>query len=359
MKRVTVDIRMASYSGIGTYIRSILPLIIPSMPDTKFYLYGYEKDVLNLGNLPNVELIHANTSIYSLKEQAEFNLKIPRDTDLFWSPHYNIPLTFRGKLLVTIHDLFHLAMPQYVKGMHKQMYAKFMFWSIKKKARHIIFISNFTKKEFNRFVSFEESKTSVIYDGVDESWFKSERIQKFFSFPYIIYVGNVKPHKNLVSLVRAFENIKGEIPHNLVIVGKKSGFITGDREVINIANSMEDRIVFTDFVEDHLLKQLVSEADLLVFPSFYEGFGLPPLEGMASGCPVLVSNAASLPEVCQEAAEYFDPYNIQELSDKMKFILGNEKLQGEMVDKGKCHAMNYTWSDCAKQTSSIIYKLLK
>lgn len=214
------------------------------------------------------------------------------------------------------------------------------------------------KKEFQKFVNGNQNNIYTVYNGVNNFWREFRDKDSNDLKPYIVYVGNVKPHKNLISLVKAFEKVKNEIPHNLVIIGKKEGFITGDQEVIKYAEKLQDRIKFTGFVDNETLQGYIANAQALVFPSLYEGFGLPPLEAMACGCPVIVSNVASLPEVCGDAALYVDPYSPEDIAEKIKLLLSDDKLREELRRKGLERATMFSWEKCAQETIKVIEEVL-
>jgi glycosyltransferase involved in cell wall biosynthesis len=360
-KKITIDLRMILSSGIGTYLSNLIPLVISSLPYVKFSLLGKPEEIIKFewSQDKHIEIIDCRSPIYSISEQYELLRKIPENTDLFWSPHFNIPILYKGKLLVTIHDLFHLALPEYVGGIHKQLYAKAMFSMVKRKASSIVCVSNYTMLELERLTRFYQQNIDVVYNGVDDSWFQIKKGENPHQKPYLLYVGNVKPHKNLFTLIQAFEIIKDKIPHDLVIVGKKEGFITGDHVVASKASGLGDRVRFTGFIEDEILKQYFAYANALVFPSLYEGFGLPPLEAMASGCPVIVSNTASLPEVCGDAVLYCDPRSPQDIADKIQKIIYDYSLRDTLNQKGLERAKLFTWEKCASETVSVIEEVLR
>ncbi|GGK34159.1 glycosyl transferase [Caldalkalibacillus thermarum] len=354
---ICIDMRMIESSGIGTYLYNLVLRLIRDT-DYNYYLLGSRRS-LNKIIVQNksINFVEFDEKIYSLKEQIYFTNHLS-DIDLFWSPHYNIPIFYKGKLLVTVHDVFHLAMPKFVNGFHKKLYAKFMFSQIRKKADAILTVSEFSKKELNRWTKIESSKVYVTHNGVDESWFNVSRTQKVHDKPYFLFVGNVKPHKNLIRLLKAFESIKDEIPHDLIIIGKKEGFITGDAKVAEQAKLLDNRVHFTGYIEDDLLKKYMANAESLVFPSLYEGFGLPPLEAMACGTPVIVSNVASLPEVCGDAALYCNPHNVEDIADKMKLLIENPSLRESLRKKGLERARMFSWEKCARETLAVIEEVL-
>ena len=360
MPTITIDTRMINSSGIGTYIRNLVPKIISAFPDVKFNLLGNRQDIIQYqwSHVENVDILNCLSPIYSIAEQIGLSQKIPKDTTLFWSPHYNIPLLYHGTLMVTVHDVFHLAMPQFVKGWHKRLYAKGMFSALKHKADAIICISHFTADELQRLTGINSGKIKIIHNGISETWFNIEKKERPHSNHYLLYAGNVKPHKNLARLIEAFKSLAGKIPHDFVIVGKKEGFITGDVVVEKKAAELGNRVHFTGYVDEDLLKQYVVHSDAMVFPSLYEGFGLPPLEAMACGCPVVVSNAASLPEVCGDAAYYVDPYNVESIAEGIYKVLTDETLRQSLIQKGIERAKLFSWEKSAKEYISVFEEVL-
>ena len=360
MSVISIDLRMLHSSGIGTYLRNLVPLVIATSPRIKFYLLGRKGEVsqYSWARGENIILIDCHAPIYSLTEQLEFFRKIPRETTLFWSTHYNIPLLYYGKLLVTVHDVFHLAMPHLVGGVHKRLYARAMMVAVRHKASAILCDSDFTRKELIRLTGLGHQELHVVHLGINESWFHVKEDKNPYPKPFLLYVGNIKPHKNLMTLIKAFEGIMDKIPHDLVVVGKKEGFITGDKAVARKAAGLLDRIHFTGYIEDNMLHQYVTHADALVHPSLYEGFGLPPLEAMACGCPVIVSDAGSLPEVCGDAALYCDPYSSKNVADKILQLIKNVALREKMRQRGFLRVKGFTWEKCARETLAIIEKVL-
>ena len=356
MKHIAVDARMIQDSGIGTVIRNVLKRLISQRRDWHFCVMGNERKLQNYSWLQNknVRLINAEAPIYSVKEQFEIPRLIPQNTDILWVPHYNIPVFYRGKIVVTVHDLFHVAMSQFVHGIHRKMYAKMMFRAVAQKADRIVCVSDFTRRELARFVSVKPEKVYVVYNGVDSFWSQPlQREKRIYEKPYILYVGNVKPHKNLRRLVVAFEKLSDQIPQNLIIVGKKEGFITGDDEVARLAEKSEGRIHFTGFVSDEDLKNYYHYADLLAFPSLYEGFGLPPLEAMAAGCRrLLCSDIPVLREIYGDTAVYVDPYDCDAIA---------KGIEESLRQAGKeDHALlaKYNWDVCAGEYEKIFEQIL-
>ena len=358
VSRLSIDLRMVNASGIGTYISNIVPRVIKALPNCTFDLIGDPVELRSLDwtHSTNVRLISCCSPIYSLREQIDHVTMIAKGTDLFWSPHYNIPVLSRTKLLVTVHDVFHLSMAHYLKGFHQKIYAKLMFNILMRKATAIICPSKYTVTELIRKTGKRHSNIHVTYNAVDPAWFNVERDASPHERPYLVFVGNVKPHKNLKGLIQAFETLRDTIPHDLVIIGKKEGFITADEDTLTRVNS--GRIVFTGYLKENELRRYVAHADALVLPSFYEGFGIPPLEAMACGCPVIVSACSSLPEVCGDASLYCNPYDSRDIAAKIKEVLTNERLRSLMIHKGRARAGQFTWESSAEKTAQVINGVL-
>lgn len=360
-RHLVIDGRMLEHSGIGTYLRHLLPRVAAAVPA--------EVDVQVLGGaaleaLPwppgrEVTLTRSDAPIYSVREQVEGAvraLSAPRG-EVYWSPHYNVPLLRRGRMLVTVHDLAHLALPSLVPARYRRAYARLLFRRVRG-ATARLFDSRFTADEYRRLVGPQGPLDEVVYPGVGEEWFSVERGEPPHPRPYLLYVGNVKPHKNVRGLLEAFGLLAEAVEHDLVIVGKREGFIHGDPEVVRRAEGLGGRVHFTGWVEDEVLRRWVANAAALVLPSQYEGFGLPPLEAMACGCPVVVSRVASLPEVCGEAAVYCDPRSPAEIAGAVRRLLREPGLREEMVGRGRERAREFGWERTARETVAVLARVM-
>ena len=351
---------MARSSGIGTYIRETVPRVLTTLQRADFALLGDTADLgqLGLGALPRTTLHPCDARIYSLREQWALRRASPARAHVFWSPHYNIPLLLGARLVVTVHDVLHLARPEFVTGSHRRLYARSMFAMVARRAAEVICVSRFTADELIRLVGIDARRIHVTHEGVDPRWFLPAPGPPTYPRPYFVYVGNVKPHKNLSRLCRAFAQVVDVLPHDLVIVGKKDGFLGGDPQVDRYASRLGNRVHFTGEVPDERLRNLVGNATALVLPSKYEGFGLPALEAMAAGCPAIVSRAASLPEVCGDAAAYFDPDDPDEIAHRLQEIARDGVLREDLIAAGRERARKYTWESCAQSTREVLQRVL-
>ncbi|HEX5091314.1 MAG TPA: glycosyltransferase family 1 protein [Burkholderiales bacterium] len=356
---LAVDVRKLGDSGIGTYVANVLARLVPAFRGGEVRLLGERGAIEQLpwARGERVSVIQCSTPTFSVEEQLRLPALIPRDTGLLWSPQFNIPLFYRGKLLVTIHDVIHLAQPRFMEGWHRRAYARALLAAVRAKADRVIADSRFTADELVRLVGVDRARIEVIHLGVDDAWYSVPRSPRPHGKPYFVFVGNVKAHKNIRGLIAAFGALAERLPHDLVIVGKKEGFVTGDRQVERMSAALGERVKFTGLVDDELLRRYVACAEALVLPSFYEGFGLPPLEAMACGCPVIVSNRASLPEVCGEAALYCEPEETDDIAAKMLRVAQDADTRAGLRERGLRHARTFTWEKCARETLAVIESL--
>ena len=336
MANIAVDCRMLRASGIGVYLCANLERILAENAH-QYLLMGREGEIsawLRQREIPStrISIINCEAPIYSLREQWEVWKNIPQDCDLFWSPHYVIPLLFQGKMLVTVHDICHLAMPGIVPNLGARIYARLMFRLVAQKAAKIITVSNFSKNEFIKYIKVDERKLEVIHNGYTK--LSITKRENKISGPYILYVGNVKPHKNLSRVLAAHSLIFPQIRWPLVIVGKKEGFITGDPELCHRIETLpQGQVYLTGQVSDAELTAYYHRAGFLVLASLYEGFGLPATEAMGAGVPVLASRTAALPEVCGEAALYCDPYSVNDIGEKMALLVNDPGMRAQLAER--------------------------
>ncbi|HLB52717.1 MAG TPA: glycosyltransferase family 1 protein, partial [Chlamydiales bacterium] len=268
--------------------------------------------------------------------------------DLFWSPHYNIPLLpIRAKKRVaTIHDACHLAL-RHLLSLPERIYAKWVMKAALNRSHAVLTDSVFSKNELTSFLGGKEIE--VITLGVDLDRYQRvidlkaiDSVKRKYKLPdrFILFVGNLKPHKNLLGLVQAFKKTR-LTDWGLVIAGKAKGLRNQEEAIAG------ERILTIGEVPDADLPVLYSMAGMLVLPSFYEGFGFPPLEAMSCGCPTIVSNAASLPEVCGEASLYVDPRNLDDMASKIRQLACDEGAQNSLIQRGFLHVQRFCWDKTA------------
>jgi len=354
---VLIDSRMADAAGIGTYIVNLVPLVAAALPTVAFTLLGKPERLASLGllNPPNVRAVRYERRLYGPAEWLGPSIGQP--VDLLWVPHFNTPLFGGGKLLVTVHDTFHLAMPHLMTNRPQAAYARLRYRLMRARADRIITVSEFSRSELVRLLGVERERIEVIPLGVDASWRHQSSVEHDAK-PYIVFVGSLKPHKNVGTLIEAFRRIADRIPHDLVIIGGEDGMLTADDVLLRSKDRLGGRVRFLGRLDKPDLIERVCGADALVHPSLYEGFGLTPVEAMACGCPTVVSSAASLPEVCGDASLYFDPRSPSELAATLLRLLTDSDLRDVLITRGRVRAGGYDWHNTAQRTASVIQSML-
>jgi len=282
--------------------------------------------------------------------------------DVLFVPAHVLPIVHPPRSVVTIHDLGYLYFPQ----AHRPLDRLYLDLSTRFNARaaRIIADSQATKRDLVERYRVDPAKIAVVYPGYDEATFRpvgdretieAVKVRYGVAGDYILFVGTIQPRKNLIRLIEAFANLRTCKLANLqlVIAGKRGWLYEAVfRRVEELG--LEGQVIFTGYVAEEDLPALLSGARLFAFPSLYEGFGLPVLEAMACGTPVVCSKASSLPEVTGDAALLFDPLDVEGLTAAMGRILGDEKLREELVERGLERARGFSWERCARQTLAVL-----
>jgi glycosyltransferase involved in cell wall biosynthesis len=277
-------------------------------------------------------------------------LGIKHRHSVLWVTSQLEAILMRKNQIITVHDIIPLLFPK----LHKKQcfYFKYILKHVLHRTRWVITPSHHTKELLVERYGIDESKVHVIHNGVRDS--SRDDLQDSPTRPdgeFILFSGRMVPMKNLAGVLDAFNLIKDKVPHRVVITGHNRKHSSSDASTDVPSNPAlgGDRVEFKGHISSGAMEQLMNEASLLVFPSFYEGFGLPPLEGMAHGCPVVVSNVSSLPEVCGDAAEYVDPKDIHSIADGMYRVLTEGSLRRSMIKKGLERAKGFSWEKSAKE----------
>ena len=302
---------------------------------------------------------------YSLKEQIFLPLQLIKiKPDLAHFPHFNVPIFWWGKYVVTIHDLIkHLS-----RGVEtttrwpifywfKYLNYKILVWLVVKRATKIITPSNYWKEELIRRYHLPREKVIVTYEGVDKKFsifnfqFSKRKILEKYKIktPFIIYTGSLYPHKNVEVLIKAVKKLNKEMQVYLVIVCARNIFYERFLKKVEKLGA-KNYVNFIGFVPDEELAAIYQHAEAFVFPSLIEGFGLPGLEAMACGVPVLVSDIPVFREIYKDAVVYFDPFSVNDLVEKIKKIIKDEKLKRRLKIKGKKLISLYSWKKMAQKT---------
>lgn len=370
--RIVIDGRWIKQTGIGRYLQKTLSHLLEIDNKNKYLLLVRSCDLPYIKlQAKNLELIKADYPWYSLSEQSKL-LKLIKSLkpDLVHFTNFNMPLMYKGKFVVTIHDLTLLNF----KNINKQKILPSLYYAkhlaMKKVLKKAVLDSAtiFTPTKFvkNQIVSKYKLDPSKIIVTPEATESKVRLVKKTdlrslgITKPFILYVGNAYPHKNLERLILAYGKIITDylLDYQLVIVGKKDSFRDQIEQDVNKAR-LNDKVIFTGFVSDDTLHYLYKSAEIYVFPSLSEGFGLPALEAMSYDLPVVSSDATCLPEVLGDAALYFDPQNIDDMARKMAKLISDDKLKSKLVKLGRKRLKNFSWDITAKKTLSSYKKAFK
>lgn len=382
-KTIGIDARMqgAKYAGIGRYTANLISHLsrLKEFDQFNWILFVRKEDyqAINDEYGGKFTCLIADFPHYSLTEQILFPLSLYRaGCDLVHFPHFNVPLLYFKPFVVTIHDLIkHQSRGPQTTTKKPVLYKiKFFFYQLvigraAKQSKKIFVPSRFVKNQVVNHYRINEKKVVVTYEGVDNKLIiKSpsfaraaagrqklkveEKVLKKYQIkkPYLLYVGSVYPHKNINRLIEAVKIAREKLPKlSLVVVCSRNVFWQRLKKVIHSIKA-DSYIKLTGFIPDEDLALLYQEAASFVFPSLIEGFGLPPLEAMASSCPVISSHAACLPEIYGQAALFFDPLNPEDMAKKIVTMVNDKKLQNQYRARGLKKVKEYSWEKMAKET---------
>jgi glycosyltransferase involved in cell wall biosynthesis len=363
--RVAIDARKLHDFGIGTYTRNLLRHLARIDRESEYVLLCHEPDMAVGAQLgPNFRTVLERSPNYSIREQIHVPWVLGRERpDVFHAPHYVLPPAARCRAVVTIHDCIHLMFPQYLPNRAAYAYARAAMWSAVRRSHRILTVSEASKRDIIHFFNVRPEKIVVVYNAIDERFGVTppeddvarvrERYQLHHEF--VLYVGNIKPHKNLVRLIEAFDLLRqrdGCRQLTLLIIGDEISKLPALRRAVH-RHKLHKQVRFLGFQPDDTLAILYRLAAVFVFPSLYEGFGLPPLEAMASGTPVVTSNVSSLPEVTGDAAVLVDPYDVESIAHGMQRVLSSAALRQELHVKGIARAREFSWERSVARTREL------
>ena len=362
--RIAIDARKLHDFGIGTYIRNVLRHLARMDKDTEYVVLCQERDRQIAPSLGENFRAVVDTSLpYSLREQVSVPLALGREhVDLFHAPHYVLPPLARCRSVVTIHDCIHLMFPQYLPHRFALAYARGALWMATRTSDRIFTVSEASKRDILRFFDVPPEKIAVIYNGIDDRFWSEPseeelvRVRERYQLEgdFVLYAGNVKPHKNLERLIDAFHLVRQDgLDHlKLIVIGDEISKYAELRRAVHRYN-LHKYVRFLGYMPDESLAVLYRLAGVFVFPSLYEGFGLPPLEAMASGTPVVTSNVSSLPEVVGDAAMLVDPYDPTAIADGLRRVLTEPGLHAQLRDAGFARAAEFSWERSVRQIRGI------
>ena len=369
--KIAIDARKWRDYGIGTYVRNLVRHLAQIDRETTYFLFCDRADQATLRDLAeNFVPVVDSSSGYRIQEHFSIPLKVHRlGADLLHSPHYVLPLFCRQRSVVTIHDCIHLLFPEYLPNRLAPRYAREMMGSAIRRSDLVLTVSEASRRDILSFYpSTNPDHVCVVPNAIDEAILQDpgeeemERVRERYQIRgrFILYAGNIKPHKNLARLIGAFGLLKQRPGHEdvkLLILGDEVNKYGGLRRSVEAAGIRQD-VRFFGFVPERTLAALYRLADAFAFPSLYEGFGLPPLEAMACGTPVVTSNISSLPEVVGDAALLVDPYNVEDIASGLERVLGDEALRAGLVARGHVRVKHFSWERSARAIHAHYMKVL-
>ncbi len=362
--RIAIDARKLHDYGIGTYVRNLVAWLAKMDGDHQYLLVCPPRDIEFVRSLgPRFEAYEERAGNYSVREQLSLPLALARaHVDLFHAPHYVVSPFTNVPFVVTIHDCIHLRFPQYLPNRLAHMYARTMMRSSARRAQRVLTVSEASRQDILHYLHVPADRVEVIHNALDERLAAAPtpeslaevRSRYQLESPFILYAGNIKPHKNLERLVEAYSILRRRgVQHaRLLIIGDEVSKYPVLRRLVH-RFQLHPHVRFFGFVSDAMLSALYRLASVFVFPSLYEGFGLPPLEAMAAGAPVVASNTSSLPEVVGDAALLVDPMDAGAIADAMARVLTDDALRDDLIRRGHERVKAFSWQRSVARVQAV------
>ncbi|EKE16281.1 MAG: glycosyl transferase, group 1 [uncultured bacterium] len=373
MARIGIDARFfgSAGKGLGRYTQKLIENLEKIDRENDYFVFLRKENFEEyVSKADNFKKILADYRWYGFGEQFLLPLVfLKHKLDLVHFPHFNVPIFYRKPIVVTIHDLILLHFPT-LKGttLSPLLYwIKFLMYKIVinsaiKRAKKVIAVSEFTKNDILKNYKIPAEKIEVSYEACENFCSISQKSETEvlkecgIIKPYILYVGNAYPHKNLETLIKSFKLLRLENPQlNLVLVGKEDYFYLQIKNFVQ--KEAIDGIIFPGFVPDRDLDMVYKNSKAYVFPSLYEGFGLPPLEAMAKGVPVVSSDHKCMKEVLGDGAVFCQAQDVHSLARGISTVLFNEQIRKNLIEKGYAKSGSYSWEKMAVITKKIYQKI--
>jgi glycosyltransferase involved in cell wall biosynthesis len=359
--KVAIDIRRIPDFGVGTYIRNVVRTLGRIDRESRYYLIGPTEKTESLGPLPaNFHAVPLSARDTSLRGWVELRLVLGRlGCDLVHIPHlFWLPRALPCPYVITVHDLLeHMYRAHGHSGPRRFLHFH-LTGQVLRGAARILAVSQFTKQEIQSLFHVQGEQIEVIYNAIDERFLgghatEADRqliAQRYqVNYPFLLYAGRVSPHKNVVRIIEAFSALKAELEKDekypdlkLIVIGDEVSRHPDLRRAV-VRGGVQNDVRFLGFVPIEVLRIFYDQAKVFVFPSLYEGFGLPPLEAMAHGTPVLTSNTSSLPEVVGNAAVLVNPENVFEIMRALHRVLLDQPLREKLKQRSYEQAQKFSW----------------
>jgi len=372
--RVAFDIRRAGDFGIGTYIRNIINQLARTDSETEYLLIGQQRHLQQLDPLPeNFMLLDYAYEPGSFHTHMHLPFLLRKHgVDILHMPWFYAPAVVPTRLVLTVHDLTDVLAPPV--GATPLVQAGRLYFARRALARadRIFAVSHSSKRELSRVFGVPEGKIEVVYNALDERFLRepmpndADRVLERHAVtdPFVLYAGNIKPQKNLPRLIEAFAVAKADLRDHpqfaglkLLLIGDSAEEHSDLRRAV-LRSRVQGEVRFLGFVPHSVLRVFYSRASAFLFPSLYEGFGLPPLEAMAHGTPVLTSSASSLPEVFADAALLVNPENVFEIARAIRQILTEDVTREALIRRGHDLVRKYSWERSAEQVREVYRAVL-
>lgn len=367
--KVAIDIRRVRDYGPGTYTRNLVNTLARLDLETSYALLGTSADWTELGSLPqNFALLEFDRGGTGARHDLRLGWALRRQkVHLYHSPYLITPWVLPCRHVVTVHDTADF---QDWLSDGSSLADLLRFQRVRLgllRARRILSVSQATRRDLQRIFGLPADRIEVVYNALDARLERTptpEEVQRTLgrysvASPYVLYAGNVKPHKNLPRLIEAFALVKDQLrghPHyadlKLIIIGEDLSQHPQLRRAVIQSRTQQD-VRFLGFVDPQTLSVFYARAAVFAFPSLHEGFGLPPLEAMAQGTPVVSSNAAALLEVLGEAAWFVNPENVFELSRGIRQVLLDEPLRKQLVERGRQQVRRFSWEESVRRVLEV------
>ena len=374
--KIAIDIRRMTEFGVGTYIRNVVRTLGRLDHETTYFLIGSPGKVREIGALPaNFHTVPLAEPERSLRSYWEFRAIVKRlECDLVHIPNlFSVPRGLTCPYVMTVHDILeHLSRARQQTGFWRSLHFQ-MTKRVLRGAARIFAVSNFTKLEIEKLFSIPAGRIEVVYNAIDERLLHGhasaadrqlivERYQ--VTYPFLLYAGSISPHKNVVRMIEAFSALKTELEKDhafpdlkLIIIGDDLSGNPDLRRTV-IRSGMQHDVRFLGFVPIEVLRTFYDAAKIFVFPSLYEGFGLPPLEAMAHGTPVVTSNVSSLPEVVGNAAVLVHPENVFEIMRALHRVLLDQPLRERMKQRSYRQVTKFSWEKSVRRIMDAYQEVL-
>lgn len=372
MKKIGIDARLwgVKHAGIGRYTEELVLHLLDLDKKNKYVLFVSKENIHEIPKPNNVEIVQVDIPHYGLKEQFVLPQIFSKEKlDLLHVPHFNVPLFYNGTFVVTIHDiLWHQFRGLQVTNLPAPLYLlKYLGYravlnhAIRNSVK-IITPSYAVKNDLISTFKIEGGKVAVTYEGVSKkigSKTKDKGVLKKYNIkdPYVLYVGSLYPHKNVENLARAVKLVENNKPLSLVVVSSRNVFWDRFKSFLKKEN-LNDVVDLVGYVPDEELGSLYKQTEAFVFPSFSEGFGLPGLEAMSLGVPVLASNIPPFKEIYGDAVEYFDPRQPANIAEIIEKVVSSKKANSELVKQGLSRVKEFSWEEAAGRTLGIYNSIL-